>query len=137
LKTSHRNAAIATLSIAVLGYAGLRLSGVFDRQKPLPRAYTAAAVCLACGTEAAVSVDFRKPPPLPCARCGAAAVFPWMYCPTCKLRFVPAPEKDEEGVPRRPVVPVCPNCGGAGGTSFDPADESQVVERDAPLPPWP
>lgn len=134
MKTFHRNAAIATLSLAVLGYAGLRLSGVLDRQRPLPRAYSAAAVCLACKSEAFITVDFRSPPPLVCPRCGATAVFPWMYCPACKHRFVPAPEKDEQGVLRRPVVPLCPVCGGAGGTPLDPNDESQVVERDAPLP---
>ena len=102
-----------------------------------PTDYTVQGVCLACRAESPLTQGIRVRPPFDCPKCSVKAVCPWYYCPTCKKRFVPPPEKGSDGVLRMPIVPSCPGCKGTNSAGYDPSDPEQTPGGDFDLPALP
>ena len=95
-------------------------------------------VCLACKKEVQASYPL-VPAPHQCPQCSAVAVYPWMYCRDCEMRFVPELEV-RDGVPRIPMIPRCPKCGGGQAEPWYPGIEQEfetTSKGDLPLPKWP
>ena len=103
----------------------------------LPDVFTIQGVCLACQKEGEAKFEAEENPPLVCPLCGERAVFEWMFCQTCKKRFVPILETDPDGgPPHLPVVPVCLACGSNRTGSYIPQRPGYESEGDV-LPKWP
>lgn len=132
----QKNVALGGVAVLLLAAAGFRFYRVATSES-VPAQIEANAVCLACQQEVAIQAGLADRPPWKCPRCGQQAVFPWMYCAHCRVRFVPQPERKPDGSWGLPVVPVCPKCGGAEVGSYLGEAMDQVPEGDLPLPPWP
>ena len=138
MKKEVKNALMAAVIVLAIGVVALRMfrGGGGGGPAPLPTDYTIEGVCMACKAQARLTQNLRERPPFECATCKKAAVYPWMYCPDCRYRFIPNLEKSENGPPRFPVVPACTHCGKARGTGYDSRDTDQKPVGDAPLPKW-
>lgn len=93
--------------------------------------------CLACGARPALTPPTREAPPFKCPDCGQPAAYPQVFCPACKVLFVPEPQhREDDPLPRMPVIPVCPKCGGHEAHSYNPGFDGEGHEL-LPLPKWP
>lgn len=136
MNANTKNMILGGVIVLVGGFAIYRLVG--SSPKPdFPSEYTIQGVCLLCKAETPLTQRIRERPPFECSKCDGNSVFPWHYCPNCRKRFVPPPEKGGDGVLRLPIVPTCPGCKGANATGFDPNDPEQKPEGDFPLPALP
>lgn len=136
MDSNKKNLILGAIIVLAGGFAVFRLIG--GSSKPdFPHEYTIQGVCLNCKAESPLTQQIRERPPFVCAKCGVKGVVPWYYCPNCKKRFVPTPEKGADGVIRMPIVPTCPGCHKTNGGAFDPSDPEQKPTGDLPLPALP
>ena len=132
-----RNATLVGVAIVALAIAAVVTFGGFGREGALPQAHISYCVSLATGEDVVVEHQLDELPPYKCESSGELAVYPWLYCYDCNVRFIPDLVRDEEtGLLRYPRFPVCPACGGDGFGSYVPELPNQQPIGDVPLPEW-
>ena len=136
MSKTHKNLLFAGLAIVLLVVAGYRQVGYASREG-LPTQATTNSICLACQKEVAVTAEITDRPPWVCPLCGERAVYPWIYCYRCKMRFVPELVRYPGQPPKMPAIPACPKCGRTETGACLADDPEQPVEGDLPLPKWP
>lgn len=134
--SQKKNLILGLIAAAAGAFAIYRLS-TFESSAKLPSDYTVQGVCLACKAEAGLTQSVRERPPFECSSCKSKSVFPWFYCPQCKKRFVPPPEKRRDGSIGLPIVPSCPSCKATNAGNFDVLDPEQEGAPAMPVPSMP
>ena len=127
----------------VLGIVGILAAVIaiymffgYGRSAERPTAALVKGVCLACQQEVESEHALHERAPFVCPKCGEQAVYPWLYCFECNMRFVPRLEqRDDGGPPRMPAHPRCPACRSRGVGAFIP-EIANPETTDAPLPEW-
>jgi len=137
MDNTTKNIVLATVAVALLGFAGFRLLGGRSDPRHLPDEIPGAGVCLACGLEVQYGRAPGESEPFECPACGERAVLPWLYCYECDHRFVTNLIRNEDGPARANAFPICPHCNCRNFGAFMPESGRQAPVGDAPLPKWP
>jgi|GEM_PF-772860 len=134
----QRNIALVLIAAGLFAVAGYISFGGLTRGTPkLPHEHVSYCVSLATGKDVVVHHRLDETPPYRCPDTGQLAVYPWLYCRICRLRFVPHLARNETtGRLELPPNPTCPNCGGSNFTAYVPGMPGQQPVGDAKLPEW-
>ncbi len=132
------NAALAAVSVVLLGLAAVLYFRRADTGAQFPSTYTMEGVCLGCQKEVVASYDAGSIAVGHCPECKTQTVYSWMLCRDCMKRFVPnLTASGDGGPPLPPVVPTCTQCGSNNTGAWVPGLPGMESSGDAPLPKLP
>ncbi len=134
-----RNATLAAVAIALLGFAAFRFTSTAGGPSLVPASFTSQGFCMACKQDCEFGHERDDRAPFNCPACSERAVYQWMYCLECDRQFIPelVYRSAEAELPQPKPFFACPACRCSSYTLFLPDDDNQKPIGKAKLPKWP